>query len=107
MAMEGSQNNAAAEAYAGRFQKVLEHINMHPDDDLTLDRLSSIAAFSKFHFHRQFSLLFGLRVFEYVQLVRLKRASYQLAFRNDNKIIEIAFGAGYESHEAFSRAFKK
>ena len=46
-------------------------------------------------------------VYRYVQLVRLKRAAYQLAFRADERIIDVALGAGYESHEAFSRAFKR
>jgi AraC family transcriptional regulator len=86
---------------------VLEHIDGHLDGDLTVDRLSGIAAFSKYHFHRQFSELFGISVYKYVQLVRLKRASYELAFRDQSRIIDIALTSGYESHEAFSRAFKK
>ena len=96
-----------ADAYRIRFRKVLAHIDAHLDDDLTVDRLSGVAAFSKYHFHRQFSELFGIGVYRYVQLVRLKRASYQLAFRDQHRIIDIALASGYESHEAFSRAFKK
>ncbi|MEO8179066.1 MAG: AraC family transcriptional regulator [Deltaproteobacteria bacterium] len=96
----------AADSYRKRFRAVLEHIDEHLDEELTLDRLSSIAAFSKYHFHRQFSELFGIAVHRYVQLVRSKRASYQLAF-GSSRIIEIALTNGYESHEAFSRAFKK
>ena len=86
---------------------MLEHIDAQLDDDLTVGRLSGVAAFSKFHFHRQFSALFGLGVYRYVQLVRLRRASHQLAFRQHLSIIEIALASGYDSHEAFSRAFKK
>jgi AraC family transcriptional regulator len=85
---------------------VLEYIDAHLDEPLTLDRLSGVAAFSKYHFHRQFSELFGIGVGQYVQLVRLRRASYQLAFR-PQRILEIALESGYESHEAFSRAFKR
>ena len=98
---------AAVEAYRRRFRRVLEHIDQHLEDELTVDGLSAVAAFSKFHFHRQFSELFGMGVYRYVQLVRLKRAAYQLAFRADERIIDVALGAGYESHEAFTRAFKK
>lgn len=90
-----------------RFRKVLAHIDAHLDESLTVERLSGIAAFSKYHFHRQFTALFGLGVYKYVQLVRLRRAAYQLAFRGNLRVIEIALGSGYESHEAFSRAFKK
>jgi AraC family transcriptional regulator len=85
---------------------VLAYIDEHLDDDLTVDILSEVAALSRFHFHRQFSQMFGVGVHKYVQLVRFRRASYELAFR-DHRIIEIALASGYESHEAFSRAFKK
>lgn len=88
-------------------RRVLEHIERDLDADLSVERLSAVAAFSKFHFHRQFSELLGLSVGRYVQLLRLKRASYQLAFRPEGRIIEVALASGYDSHEAFSRAFKK
>jgi AraC family transcriptional regulator len=86
---------------------VLEYIDEHLDGELPLERLSGVAAFSKYHFHRQFSELFGIGVYKYVQLVRFRRASYQLAFRDHERIIDIALAGGYESHEAFARAFKK
>jgi AraC family transcriptional regulator len=94
-------------AYRLRFRKVLEHIDAHLDDDLSVERLSAVAASSKYHFHRQFSLLLGISVHKYVQLVRLRRAAYLLAFRSDERILDVAFASGYESHEAFSLAFKK
>ena len=98
---------ADADAYLARFRRVLEYIEAHPDGDLSLERLSRVAAFSKFHFHRQFSALLGMGVFEYVQLQRLKRAAFRLAFRDQQPILEVALDSGYEGPEAFSRAFKK
>jgi AraC family transcriptional regulator len=99
-------NASATDGYLARFRRVLEHVEAHLEEALTVERLAGVAAFSKFHFHRQWAELFGVGVHQYVQLVRLRRASYQLAFR-DGGIIDIALGSGYESHEAFSRAFKK
>ena len=98
---------SAEYTYRSRFRKVLEYIDSHLDDDLSVDRLSNVAAFSKYHFHRQFSELFGISVYKYVQLNRLKRASYQLAFRDRMQIVDISLASGYENHESFSRAFKK
>jgi AraC family transcriptional regulator len=100
-------SKSPAAEHLARFRRVLEYIDAHLSEDLDVERLSSVAAYSKFHFHRQFSALFGLGVSEYVQLLRLKRASYELAFREDRKVIEIALTTGYESPEAFARAFKK
>jgi AraC family transcriptional regulator len=96
---------AAAHRYRARFDRVLRHIDEHLDDDLSVDVLSGVAAFSKHHFHRQFAALFGLGVHRYVQLVRFKRASQRLAFRDD-PILTIALDSGYDGPEAFSRAFK-
>jgi AraC family transcriptional regulator len=100
-------NESTVETYHSRFRKVLEYIDSHLDDDLTIDRLSNVSVFSKYHFHRQFSEFLGISVYKYIQLTRLKRASYQLAFRNQMQIIDIALASGYENHESFSRAFKK
>ena len=83
-------STTTAENYRARFRNVPEYIDANLDDDLTVKQLSSVAAFSKYHFHRQFSELFGIGVYKYVQLRRLKRASYQLAFRSHSQIIDIA-----------------
>jgi AraC family transcriptional regulator len=99
-------NTTTADNYIARFRQVLQFIDTHLDEDLPVERLAGIAAFSKYHFHRQFSELFGIGVYRYVQMLRLKRAAHQLAFRGDS-IIDIALQNGYESPEAFSRAFRK
>jgi AraC family transcriptional regulator len=46
-------------------------------------------------------------VSRYVQILRLRRASRRLVFEPDAKIIDIAFEAGFETPESFSRAFKR
>lgn len=99
-------NPKAVDAYRYRFLKLLDYIDANLDENLSVGRLSIVAAFSKYHFHRQFSEFLGIGVYKYVQLNRLKRAAYQLAFR-DRPIVDIALASGYESPEAFARAFKK
>jgi AraC family transcriptional regulator len=96
-----------ASSYHARMQRVLVYIDEHLDDDLRVDVLCDVAAFSKHHFHRQFSALFGVGVYRYVQLLRLKRASFRLAFRVDESVLQIALDSGYEGPEAFARAFKQ
>lgn len=88
-------------------QRVLEHVQCCPDGDLTVEGLSRVAFTSRFHFHRQFSAFFGITVFRYVRLVRMKRAAYRLAFRPNESIIDISLGAGFDAPESFSRAFRK
>ncbi len=96
-----------AGAYAERFARVLDYIEQHLGEELSVERLGREASFSKFHFHRQFSAYVGVSVSRYVQILRLKRASRQLVFEPDTKIIGIAYEAGFETPESFSRAFKR
>jgi AraC family transcriptional regulator len=97
---------APAERYLARFRKVFDYIDARLDEEMSVETLSGVAAFSKFHFHRQFTELFGISVHSYIRLCRLKRAAYQLAFR-DTQIVDIAMASGYEGPEGFARAFRK
>ena len=98
---------AALQNHHARMQRVLDHIDRHLDDDLDLDALSSVAAYSKYHFHRQFTATFGLSVHRYIQLTRMKRASYRLADRDAQSVTDIAMDAGYDAPDAFARAFRQ
>ncbi|MGM3275001.1 AraC family transcriptional regulator [Ralstonia sp. 24A2] len=97
----------ATDRYLTRMRVVLAHIDVHLEDALDVDQLANVAAFSKYHFHRQFTLLFGMNVGRYVQLLRLKRAAHRLAYRDAARITDIALACGYEAPEAFARAFRK
>jgi AraC family transcriptional regulator len=93
--------------YEQRLKKVTEFIGKNLDDKLTLQQLSAIACFSKYHFHRLFTAYTGLSLLQYIRWLRLKRAAHQLIIDKDSTIIEIALNAGFESHESFTRAFKQ
>jgi AraC family transcriptional regulator len=93
--------------YQHQLSKVVDFIGKHLDDELTLTQLSDIACFSKYHFHRLFTAYTGLSLQQYIRWLRLKRAAHQLIVDKDQSIINIAIEAGFESHEAFSRAFKQ
>ena len=93
--------------YEKQLQKVTKYIANNLDENLTLDQLSDIACFSKYHFHRLFTANIGLSLQQYIRWLRLKRAAHQLIVEQDKSIINIAINAGFESHEAFTRVFKQ
>ena len=93
--------------YERQLQKVINFIGKHLDEKLTLEQLSQVTCFSKYHFHRLFTAYTGLSLQQYIRWLRLKRAAHQLIVDKDKSIIEIAINAGFESHEAFTRAFKQ
>jgi AraC family transcriptional regulator len=107
VATEDMKMKAGLQHYHARMQRVLDHIDRHLDGNPDLEALSGVASCSKYHFHRQFSAIFGLSVHRYVQLARMRRASYQLAYRDAASVTDIAMDAGYEAPDAFSRAFRQ
>lgn len=90
-----------------RMQRVLRHIDGHLETPLPLEALAAVAGLSPHHFHRAFRTATGLTALRYVQGIRLRRASFRLAFRSDMPIIAVALDAGYQSPEAFARAFRR
>ena len=95
------------ERYQERFARVLARIEASSETPLSIDELSGIAAFSRHHFHRQFSGFLGMSAYRYVQFIRMRRASWRLAFRPALSVNEIALATGYEGPEAFARAFRQ
>jgi len=101
------QIHSTSDRYRQRFARVLAHIEAHSESALSIDELSSLAAFSRHHFHRQFSGFLGMSAYRYVQFIRMRRASWRLAFRPELSVNEIALATGYEGPEAFARAFRQ
>jgi AraC family transcriptional regulator len=91
--------------YKQRLLRVLVHIQQHLDEPLGLEGLARLACFSPFHFHRVFRGMVGESVKEHVRRLRLERAASQLK-RGSDPVTQLALGAGYDTHEAFTRSFK-
>lgn len=100
-------NETTETSYAQRFERVFDYIERHLGEALDVEQLSRVAHFSKFHFHRQFSLYAGISISVYVRQVRLRHASYRLVFRKHERVTDIALDVGFESPESFSRAFRQ
>lgn len=76
------------------------------DAALDLGALAKSASLSAFHFHRVFRGMVGETALELHRRLRLERAAWCLV-ETDSPVTTIAFDAGYETHEAFTRAFRK
>ncbi|MGB5866322.1 MAG: AraC family transcriptional regulator [Arcobacteraceae bacterium] len=85
--------------------RVILYIEQNYNSDLSLDELSKIASFSKYHFHRIFKSLVGESMLDYIRRVRLQSTTLQ--FMTHKKITQIAINSGYETNASFSKAFKK
>ncbi|UTM55999.1 AraC family transcriptional regulator [Photobacterium sp. CCB-ST2H9] len=93
--------------YHQTLSRVLDEIDRNLEQSLTLAQLSEVACLSPFHFHRLFSSMLGMPLNGYIRQLRLKRAAYQLVYRPEHRVTDIAFAAGYQNAESFSRAFRQ
>jgi AraC-like DNA-binding protein len=86
----------------GRMQRyILENL-----DDVTLEGLRKAAGYSKYHAVRVFREATGKTPFEYIRTLRLTKAAEKLRDSGD-KIIDVALQSGFDSHDGFTRAFRR
>jgi AraC family transcriptional regulator len=92
--------------YLKRVRHVQNYIANHLADKLSPSDLSKLVNLSPHHFHRVFRGVTGESILEYVRRLKLERAARRLRVTGQ-KITEVAFDAGYDSHEGFTRAFRQ
>ncbi len=88
-----------------RMNQAMDYIENNLTEDINYASLARIINCSDWEFRRMFSFLAQMSLSEYVRKRRIT-ASIE-AIKNGEKIIDIAQHYGYESHAAFSRAFKQ
>ena len=97
---------ASRREYERRINRVIDYVQAHLDDDLTLERLAEVAAFSPFHFHRVFAANTGETLSDFIRRVRIERAAGALISLPETSVLEIALRYGFSSAATFARAFK-
>lgn len=92
--------------YERRVNRVMDYVQAHLDEELTLEKLADVAAFSPFHFHRVFSAITGETLSDFIRRIRLERAAIALSMLRETSVLEIALRCGFSSAATFARAFK-
>jgi AraC family transcriptional regulator len=85
---------------------VQHYIHQHMDEPLQREVLAEVVGFSIPQLHRIFTATTGESIAAYVRRVRMERAARKLRMGAVD-ITEVALAAGYDSHAAFSKAFKQ
>ena len=94
------------QGHSERIDEVQQYIREHIDEPLHREVLAAVAGFSVPHFHRIFTAYVGENIASYVRRVRMERAGRKLRMGAVD-ITEVALAAGYDTHAAFSKAFKQ
>ncbi|MCL4249718.1 MAG: AraC family transcriptional regulator [Anaerolineae bacterium] len=87
-------------------EDVQRYIRNHMDEPLNREVLAAVAGFSVPHLHRLFAASTGQSLAAYIRDARLERAGRKLR-AGAVDITEVALAAGYDTHAAFGKAFKR
>lgn len=104
--MGSGPSEASRREYLARIHRVMDHIEAHLGEPMTLEALAGVACFSPFHFHRIFSANAGESLSRFILRLRLERAANQLLAQRDKSVTAVALDCGFGSSAAFARAFR-
>ena len=99
-------NERVPVCYRERITAVEQYVGQHMAERLDREVLAAVAGFSVPHFHRVFTAHVGENIASYVRRARMLRAGQKLRMGAVD-ITEVALAAGYDTHAAFSKAFKR
>ena len=88
-----------------KIKEALEYIDNHLDEAMNLEIIAGRFHFSPYYFHRMFSVIVGKTMAVHIRDRRLMLACKQLTSTNAS-VLEIGLACGYNSAQAFSRAFR-
>src|SRR5580658_7937458 len=89
-----------------QLRRARDHADRHFAEPLNLEHLASVAALSKFHFHRLFTATYGRTPAAHLAERRIERAQDLLRSTNLS-ITEVCFSVGFSSLGSFSSGFTK
>ena len=90
----------------GAKRRVLEYVDQHFDERLTLESLANVARLSVYHFARAFRQSTGEPPHQYLLRRRIERATEMLK-ESELPLSEIAVAVGFSDHSHFARHFRR
>lgn len=91
--------------WSERINLAIEYIEKNLKGELNVDEAAKVACSSSYHFQRMFFAIIGITPAEYARRRKLTMAATELMTGHE-KVIDIALKYGYESPNAFTRAFR-
>lgn len=83
-----------------------DHLLTERDSYVSLSRLAEEHHLSVSHLQKLFRQVYGAPIYRYLKEYRLEKAALELS-GSEQRIVEIALDAGYESASKFSSAFQQ
>ncbi|WP_147417761.1 helix-turn-helix transcriptional regulator [Serratia inhibens] len=86
--------------------QLIDIIERNIENDLSMDKLSELSGYSKWHFQRLFQKYVEMNVGSYIRYRRLSKAAILLK-QYKYTVSELAEMVGFSSHQSFARSFQQ
>ncbi len=102
------RENASADTrvFSDKLKQVLDYIELHYAEPITVSELAKLCYFSDYHFMRFFKKHMSMTCVEYINNLRLEK-SVELFEKGNSSILEVSLSVGFHNLSYFHRAFKK
>lgn len=87
------------------YQNLMQYIEQHLDEDLSLERLATVFYVSKYHISHIFKDNIGISIHQYIMKKRL--TACRDAILSNTSISEAYMKCGFKDYSSFYRAFRK
>ena len=98
--------SATISASSDKLKNVLDYIDLHYAEPLTISELAELCYFSEYHFMRFFKKHMHMTCMQYIYNVRLEKSVEQFEHGNTS-ILDVSLSVGFHNLSYFHRAFKK
>lgn len=89
-----------------RLKRVLEYVDAHHAEKITLTNLAAVARLSRMHFAMQFRLATGMSPREFVLHYRIQ-LSQKMLMDTTESLVNIALAVGFQSQSHFTTVFRQ
>ena len=87
-------------------KKGIAYIEANLHNSIGVADVAGAVSYSQFYFSREFSRYTHISIYDYILRRKISEA-YKCLFETAPKIVDLAFSYGFQSHEVFTRAFRK
>ncbi|MCL2722460.1 MAG: AraC family transcriptional regulator, partial [Treponema sp.] len=92
--------------WVGKIQEAIDYIEDNLFKSINAENVAKAINYTPTTFSNLFTVIVGYTVGEYIRFRRLSEAAEQL-IKDEKSVTEMAFECGFETVEAFSKAFKR
>lgn len=92
--------------WIGSLKLTINYMEKHLLENISADEVADVVYMSPFYFQKGFKIITGYSIGEYIKYRRLYMAALDVVSGNQ-KVIDLAYRYGYDTPEAFTKAFTR